>query len=54
MTITRRVLALAALPAAVLPAAALFGDAAADGVYAGNPAVFVKERQLRVSAPEQS
>ena len=26
---------------------ALFSDAAADGVYQGNPAVFVKDRQLR-------
>ena len=34
--------------------AALFGNATADGIYAGNPAVFVKERQLRLSAPEKS
>jgi putative colanic acid biosynthesis acetyltransferase WcaF len=27
--------------------AALFDDAAADGVYSGNPAVLVKQRQLR-------
>ena len=26
---------------------ALFSDAAADGVYSGNPAVFVKDRKLR-------
>ena len=33
--------------------AALFSDAAEDGVYAGNPAVFVKARQLRLSEPDQ-
>lgn len=34
--------------------AALFSDAAPDGVYAGNPAQFVKPRQLKVSEPDQS
>ena len=33
---------------------ALFSNAAADGVYAGNPAVFVKQRQLALSAADQS
>ena len=34
--------------------AALFSDAAPDGVYAGNPALFVKARQLQVSEPDRS
>lgn len=33
---------------------ALFSAAAADSVYAGNPAVFVKDRQLGASRPDQS
>ena len=30
---------------------ALFGDAEADGIYAGNPAAFLKKRQLRAAGP---
>lgn len=30
---------------------ALFGNAEADGIYAGNPAAFLKKRQLRAADP---
>lgn len=30
---------------------ALFGDAAADGIYSGNPAVLLKQRKLRAADP---